>query len=299
MQQLRSLFVRRHRHATPPEPVLAAPPTIEPEFVDVEIGEHRYAMAIDRNASDGYLEWIRTGAGTEPPVVWAQRLTQPDWRVLDLGANLGTFCLTLAHQCRHVVAVEAMPDNFALLVASVARARLPVTPVHAAAWTKTTTVGMTDRSAWARASEQSGLVVPALTVGDIAAVYSDDGFDLVKIDIEGGEHDVLPYVLDLAAERERHVIIYEANQAVSEREVGELHRAAAAAGYRLWYLDPRTCEAFSLDPTRPQHTLNCDVLAIKGDVAAAPDDAAISDEHMVEHLLSELAHPLFIHRSYH
>jgi FkbM family methyltransferase len=298
VRQLRAPFSRWLRRRTP-EPSRPPLGLVDPEFVQVEIGGHRMALAVDRNTSDGYVDWIRAGAGTEPPVAWAQRLTRPDWRVLDLGANLGTFSLPLAHHCRQVVAVEAMPDNYALLVASTARSGLPVTPVHAAAWTKTTTLGMTDRSAWARASERTGLTVPALAIDDLIAVYAPDGFDLVKIDIEGGEHDVLPSVLAQAAGRDRHVIIYEANQAVSERAVGDLHRAAAAGGYRLWYLDPRTTEAISLDIDRPQYTLNCDVLAIKGEVEGAPGEGnARSDERLIDHIVSELAHPLTIHRSY-
>jgi FkbM family methyltransferase len=266
--------------------------------VDVEIGAHEISIAVDRNATDGYTAWIRSGAGTEPPVAWALRLVQPDWQVLDLGANLGTFSLPVSHRCRRVVAVEAMPDNFALLTQSVARGRHAITPVHAAAWKRSGTIGMTDRSAWARASAGGDLVVPALSIDDLVNVFSDGGFDLVKIDIEGGEHDVLPLVLDIAADRDEHVVIYEANQAVSDRDVRQLHQMTSAAGYRLWYLDPRTHAALVVDPDRPQYTLNCDVVAIKGAVPAELGNSSMGDAMLVDHLVSELQHPLTIHRSY-
>jgi FkbM family methyltransferase len=275
------------------------------EFVSLELGGERVEIAVDRDADDGYTQWIRGGAATEPPVLWAQRFVQPDWQVLDLGANLGTFALPIARRCRRVIAVEAMPDNASLLTSTVARAGSPVIPVHAAVWERAGTVAMGDRSAWARVAEgveldsDSRVIVPAATLAELVAVYADGPIDLVKIDIEGAEPQVLPQILDLAAERSEFVLIYESNQAVTDVDVRTMHRSVADAGFRLWYLDPRTHAAIRVDPAVPQYTINCDVLAVKGATPVALPDDPMTDAHVVNHLLLEMTtHPVTIHRSY-
>jgi FkbM family methyltransferase len=280
-------------------PIEADTRVVVPDVTTLVLGGHEVRLVVDKNATDQYTEWIRHGAGTEPPLQWSQRFVQPGWQVLDLGANLGTFSLPIAHECRRVIAVEAMPDNASLLTKSVALSGLPVVPVHAAVWDRPGTVAMAGSSAWARVQDRGTLTVPALTVRDLVAAYADGPVDLVKVDIEGGEATVLPQILELADGRSEFVVIYESNQAVNDQDVRVMHRAVAAAGFDLWYLDPATGDAFSVDLTTPQFTLNCDVLAVKGAATARPDRAVMSDELLAERVANELsAHPVLIHRSY-
>jgi FkbM family methyltransferase len=269
------------------------------QWVQVVVGGHTFELAVDRDADDGYTDWIRSGAGTDAPVTWAQRFVRPHWNILDLGANVGTFALALAHDCRQVVAVEAMPDNAALLTASAARSAHTIVPVHAAVVDVTGTIGMSDRSAWARVRSDGKTVVPALSIQDLAAVFGEQPFDLVKIDIEGAEPLVIPGVLELARDRDDFILIYESNQAVTDIDVRSMHRAVAAAGFRLWYLDPSDHQPYLLDPDVAQYTLNVDVLAIKGAVGGQITAPAMDVEQLVERLHRDMTtHPITITRSY-
>ncbi len=261
---------------------------LSPSLVEVEIGGHRFNCAVAAAATDGFSDWIRSGAGTEAPVHWAQRLVQPEWCVLDLGANLGTFSFPIAHDCRQVVAVEALPANYVLLTVAAASNDVPVVPVHAAVWDRHATISMSGHSAWAQAVDHAEGHIPGLRVRDLVDAYADGEIDLVKIDIEGAEAAVMPDVLALAERRDRFAIIYEANQALSTDDVRGLHRSVAEAGFALWYLDPMSLRAMPVDLDVPQFVLNCDVLALKGEAATELPSSGWSVDELAERMAWEV-----------
>lgn len=235
---------------------------LESVFLDDE--GRQIEIVLDRTSTDGYVEQLRNGPPLEQSVRWASRYVDDTSLVVDLGACVGAFALPIAHRCRHVIAVEAMPDNAALLTASAARCEARVTPVHAAIWDRLPTVRMSDRSAWARAGGESGIVVPTATFGDVLRIHADGPVDLVKVDIEGSEAIALRQIIDATAAQDDLVVIYESNQAVTDTDVRSLHELADAAGFDLWYLDHREGDARPVDITMPQYTLNVDVLAVRG-----------------------------------
>jgi len=111
-------------------------------------------------------------------------------RVLDLGANIGLFSAYALCElgAESVVAVEPDPMNLETLEMFVDRNRLPVEIVRACAGTCTGTASFLAlaeaNSRKAKAGEES-IEVPVVDVLDIGP------FDLAKIDIEGGEWELL------------------------------------------------------------------------------------------------------------
>src|SRR5579871_4102906 len=65
-----------------------------------------------------------------------ERLVQPDWECLDLGANIGVHTLNLASLASRVFAFEASIENFEFLVHNVRVAGLAekVDPINKAVW---------------------------------------------------------------------------------------------------------------------------------------------------------------------
>jgi FkbM family methyltransferase len=124
-------------------------------------------------------------------------LSRPPRRVLDLGSNIGASVLYFAQRYpgTEIVGVEASPKLFRLLQANVGD--LPnVTLRNAAVSTTAEPVtffegvsswaGSTRASDWTRA--ECGTAVEGVPLDTLLG----GGVDLMKIDIEGGEFDVLP-----------------------------------------------------------------------------------------------------------
>lgn len=139
------------------------------------------------------------GVGTLPP----------DARIVDGGANIGTFALyTLWRRPgAHVVAVEPGPDNLAALHRNVARAgkeaACRVVPVALGAGKGHGTVNTesTDGTRLDAGGTESVDIVPLADVLDGPA-------DLVKLDVEGAEFDVLEGAGDALQSVKRLVVEY-------------------------------------------------------------------------------------------
>ena len=108
---------------------------------------------------------------------------RPDDIVLDLGANVGAFCIRAARRSRHVLAVE--PILTEALRENVERNGGGVTVVDGALGT-----GESVRVAWGERT----LAVATSTLGEFAAMAG--GCDFLKCDCEGAEWFIRPRDLD-------------------------------------------------------------------------------------------------------
>jgi len=127
-----------------------------------------------------------------------------------LRANIGITSLFLAarYPGATILSVEPHPENFALLKTNVAevprivpiRACVTGTPQRAVRFT-------TDSPAWGNriATDDHGVLVPALTIEELCKQNGIEKIDLLKLDIEGAEEPVLENATFLA--RTEHIIV--------------------------------------------------------------------------------------------
>jgi len=186
--------------------------------------------------------FLRLAGGLEPELALLPQLIRPGERALDIGANYGTYALTLA---RHDARVDLFEPNpaIAAVLAAWAKGRIGVA-VHALA--------LSDRTGTAE------LVIPgeggvehdssaALAGGAVAqgrrvevplAPLDSMGITdaaLIKIDVEGHEDAVLRGAAATIA-ASHPALIVEIEQRHIARPISEAFAEVQAMGYRGWFL---------------------------------------------------------------
>jgi FkbM family methyltransferase len=116
--------------------------------------------------------------------------------IVDCGANIGVTSLFFAarYPDATILSIEPHPENFSLLKSNVAqvprilpiRACLTGEPQSAVRFS-------TDQAAWGNriATDEQGVLVPAITIEQLCAQHRLEKIDLLKLDIEGAEEQVL------------------------------------------------------------------------------------------------------------
>jgi FkbM family methyltransferase len=127
-------------------------------------------------------------------------VAKPPKRILDAGANIGLAALAFLRRFpeAEIIAIEAEPRNFELLVRNLAP--YPnVTCVQGALWFQSGTVFIDDATAdnWSFTvsgdkvdAEAAGIPIRAYTVHELMQLRKWQSIDLVKMDIEGAEKDI-------------------------------------------------------------------------------------------------------------
>lgn len=123
--------------------------------------------------------------------------------VLDLGANIGVESIILArtYPGARILAVEALPENIKFLEFNVQQfENVEVVPYGIGSHTEVRNFVLSDDPwNWGGGGinfsdpgvDMDALTVPVLGVSDMLERYNVRNVDLIKIDIEGGEHEVL------------------------------------------------------------------------------------------------------------
>lgn len=183
--------------------------------------------------------------------VYALDASVPCHRVLDLGANIGLYSLWLAHRIEggqpgsaplkacQLLAVEPVPAN-----ADVVRMNFTANQIHGEVICAA--VGQQSGEAWFegrnesnlgqlvmndRGGQRAGAVcvrVPVVGIRELLARFPGGQVDLVKMDIEGGEADLLGHDLDWLANVGALVIEWHDDRADS----GPLLQNLIKAGFR-------------------------------------------------------------------
>ena len=91
-----------------------------------------------------------------------------------------------------IYSVEPLPENFALLEANVAN-EPRIKPINGCITgvSQGTVQFTTDGPTWGNRIGNSGITVPAFTIGELCRKEGIDSVDLLKLDIEGAEREVL------------------------------------------------------------------------------------------------------------
>jgi len=158
------------------------------EYDDPHVGNIKFSTFESYN--DPYTEWVRDNWNVEPITLLASTLISDGDSFIDLGANIGAFCLPLSLMRRSpFLAVEALPDNVDLLESSIRANNIDnARVVNAAIMDKEVPVHIKGASAYGTVnSDGQGITIQSV-VGD--KLFPEAGFEnarLVKIDIEGSE----------------------------------------------------------------------------------------------------------------
>jgi FkbM family methyltransferase len=236
-------------------------------------GLTRFKALLKRHALPNTVVWVRSQSGLSRGMWMRLRLPDelPHWRgthetavqnailslvqtgavVYDVGAHAGSFALGTARlvgELGRVVAFDGDPDSAADLRESVVRndlgTRLEV--VHAAVWSYTAPKGIPFRRGGTRRSRggvevggqhpvigTGGVIpVPAITLDHFIA---DGGTapQLVKIDVEGGEYEVLRGGAALFSKQRPLLIV-------------EVHHQQAAQQIQAWLSEHRYCAGWNI-----------------------------------------------------
>ncbi|MCX6996020.1 MAG: FkbM family methyltransferase [Kiritimatiellaeota bacterium] len=129
-----------------------------------------------------------------------RHLAQDSRTILDIGSHIGTFALVAAsrNQQAQVIAVEADPDNFALL-RNHCVAWHNITSIHAAIADRADEMWFLPeagndgggRLSSARPPDGSGFPVRTISLADLCRQQRLAGVDLMKLDVEGFEHTLM------------------------------------------------------------------------------------------------------------
>jgi FkbM family methyltransferase len=149
---------------------------------------------------------------------------------LDIGAHIGIFTVPLAAKVKKVIAFEADPENFELLKMNTAH--LPNVEVYqqAVIGTNQSTVkfGRTDSRTMghvARSNRGNFIEVPAINFNSL--ITQDV---CIKMDIEGGERDILDHLTDWSR-IQRFVLEFHSN-ALHDHRTGHAYCKHTLARFR-------------------------------------------------------------------
>ncbi len=202
-------------------------------------------LALNRGRSDSYLDRLRRRSGLTPIARLLLACTRPGDPVVDAGANVGVVAVPLALAGRRVLAVEALGENYVLLVDTSSQSGCEeLIPVHAAISDGPGLLDIDGASAFARVrvDDQPG-ATPAVTLDALAAAHGFTRATALKLDVEGSELAALAGMSDLLASSDLRSLVFEANGAHCRRvghRPADLITAVRSAGFHVRMLHGET-----------------------------------------------------------
>jgi FkbM family methyltransferase len=204
----------------------------------------------------------------------------PGDAVLDLGGHVGTFALAAAALGCRVTCVEAAPENYALLNASVDRNDFAdMRVVWGAVTDYDGTLTFLPHGPWGtianpsvlhspdmiQASELAPVTVPALTVDGLLHRLGWERVDFVKLDVEGSEIAALHAMARLLTRPDAPPLLYESNSHALRffgKTPGELASMIRGFGYTIYVMESGSLVPGGTVDFLSERTVNC--LAVKG-----------------------------------
>ncbi|MFN8526274.1 MAG: FkbM family methyltransferase [Chloroflexota bacterium] len=178
------------------------------------------AIVLDADAKELVTEALRAGQHPSQLIVeLLLRLIRPGQRVLDVGAHVGSVGLFAAAGA-HVIAVEGSRTNAALIEQSTkVNSFSTMRVIHAAVADRDGEVSFTVHGPWGHISvagedEAAWNIerVPAFTIDSIVRDAGWPAVDLLKIDVEGGEHAAFLGANELLSSTNAPIVIFESNE---------------------------------------------------------------------------------------
>ena len=211
------------------------------EILDQRASGKKIRFALNKDRHDHYFDRIRSGDGPQAIVKLLLSLSSKGDAVIDAGANVGTVAAPLAAKGRRVLAIEAMAENYVMLLETAVVNDLDgLVPVHAAITDAPGLLEITGTSAFARVVvNDSPGSTPGVTLDALTKVHGFREATVMKLDVEGSELDAIEGATKLLASSKLRHVVYEANGAHCER-VGyrpmDIADAFRARGFEVFTL---------------------------------------------------------------
>lgn len=246
-------------------------PQLQFEFVTHQIDGSPVTFALDQAATDSYSAALRKRPISNFCLTHlksrAAHLCRP-LKLVDVGANIGIVSLPAAASGAHVLAIEALPANFALLSAAVHANRFwgRVAPVLMAASDTAGIVLISGHSAWGVVdrTQTKGAPIPTDTIANILRIYGFTDADVLKVDIEGSEMAALTGIEEITDYAPGLDIVIESNShtcSLFGYTVQDLWHRLHALGFTLFAATPKGLSPLGLND--PQFQTVVDILCTK------------------------------------
>lgn len=244
------------------------------EPVTVTVGDDlTFTVMLDTEWHDPVTAGLSTGrTHDEPLIALMLELVKPgDW-IIDLGAHVGTFSLAAAARGCGVLAIEASPNNAALLRASAARNGFhDLRVVHAAATDTAGPLSFEANGPWGHmawdgdaAGEVPTITVPGVALDQLLGAVASPPPAFIKMDVEGSELKAIAGMRALLSGPDAPPVLFESNGhalALAGESAADLQACFEELGYATYLIEGRRLTR--LGPGEVQVVTVADCLAVK------------------------------------
>jgi len=160
-----------------------------------------------------HADLIMNGIRERKATAYMQSILQPEWTVVDIGANIGYYALMEARVCKEVLAIEPEPANYELLLKNIKlNGCKNIRTLQAAVGDTngTTELAISDAANWHRVKTKSTkrdtITVPITTLD---TYLGNKKVDMVRMDVEGYEFNILKGMEQTIANNPKLVLFIE------------------------------------------------------------------------------------------
>ena len=268
---------------------------IEFDYVAHQYEGRKVIFALSSELSDTYTSGLRRSLPVQTYLGYVLRRAKQMGRsikVADFGANVGVVSLPLAAHGLQLLAVEALPANFAALsTAARINGFRNLRPINMAALDEIGVATVTGFSAWggARVKDEGG-TTPCDTLTHILEIYDFAEVEIIKIDIEGAELPALAGAEEFLRERPETEVIFESNNHTCQ--LFGYDRQDLLRRFEQWGFRGYVFRAEGLMPVRaedPQPVPVVDILATRRTAAVLEQQGErivpLTDDYIVQELM--------------
>lgn len=305
LPQVREMLDRRLA-----QPDVEAPPLREEAGwmpVEVTLDEGlRFEVMLDTTISDPVSAGLATGRPSDQNLLSLMlQIVGPGDHILDLGAHVGIFALTASAAGCGVIAVEASPDNAALLRLSSARNGFhDLRIVNAVVGDTAGHVVFEAKGPWGHrvwdgddpATEgATTLTVASVAVDDILDAFVFSNIKFVKMDVEGSELLAIEGMRRLLSHRDAPPILFESNGhalAFASATPNDLFRRLEEFGYVCYQVNANRLTRLDSSAVQLETVIEC--LAVKRRPAGLGGweiRPAMTGEDVLLRIAAESRHP--------
>lgn len=274
-------------------------------------GGPQFDVVVDPRVGDQVTFALSVGVSLDQTLVKLMtEMIRPGDRILDIGAHVGTFSLAAAAVGAQSLAIEASPENAALLRASAARNGFTnLTVVQAVASDAAGEVVFHAHGPWGQVSVPDdeppesavSVTAAAVSISDLLQALSWRPLAFVKMDVEGWELEVLKGMRGLLEDPHAPPLLYECNGHTLwpyGARPEDLIRAVQSLGYASYMVEDDRLVPVVAGDFQPQTLV--DYLAVKRTpvLAGWPVSPPLSLDERVALIVGDGSHANHSHRAY-